>query len=70
MAAQPGVQAVADLVITFLGPRQLWVIARIQIEDGLSGQGVEEFLRALERALTDDSRFVARTDLVPSYEPK
>ncbi|HEY2731128.1 MAG TPA: cation diffusion facilitator family transporter [Polyangia bacterium] len=70
MTSQPGVQAVADLVITFLGPRQLWVIARIGIEDDLSGQGVKELLRAVERALTDDSRFIARIDLVPHYDPK
>jgi cation diffusion facilitator family transporter len=66
IAIQPGVLGVTDLVITFLGPRQLWVIARIDIDDELSGAGVKALVRAMERALTDESHFIARIDLVPA----
>lgn len=65
LAAQPGIRAVTELIITFLGPRRLWVIARIDINDELDGAAVEALIRATEEALTRDSRFIARIDLVP-----
>jgi cation diffusion facilitator family transporter len=66
IAAQPGVRAVTELLITFLGPRRLWVIARIDIEDDLSGAGVKALVRTMERTLTHESRFIVRIDLVPA----
>jgi cation diffusion facilitator family transporter len=65
IAAQPGVRAVTELVITFLGPRRLWVIARLDIDDELGGARVKALLKTLEQALFRDSRFIARIDLVP-----
>jgi len=66
IATRPGVRAVADLVVTFLGPRRLWVIARIDFDDQLDGAGVKALVRSIERALTDESRFISRIDLVPA----
>jgi cation diffusion facilitator family transporter len=66
IAGQTGVRAVTELLITFLGPRRLWVIARIDFDDELSGAGVKALVGALEQTLTRESRFIARIDLVPA----
>jgi cation diffusion facilitator family transporter len=66
IAGQPGVRAVTELVVTFLGPHRLWVMARIDIDDALSGGGVKALIRALEHTLVRESRFVERVDLVPA----
>ncbi|HXI56741.1 MAG TPA: cation diffusion facilitator family transporter [Polyangia bacterium] len=66
IAAQPGVRAVSDLVVTFLGPRRLWVIARIDVNDELTGAAVKILIRKTQQLLSDDSRFIQRVDLVPA----
>ena len=66
LAADADVRAVTDLVVTFLGPRRLWVIARIDIDDALGGAGVKALVRRLEQTLLRESRFIKRIDLVPS----
>jgi cation diffusion facilitator family transporter len=66
IATQPGIRAVTELLVTFLGPRRLWVIARIDIDDELNGAAVKALVRAIERALTQESRFISRIDLVPA----
>ena len=65
VAAQPGVRGVTELLITFLGPRRLWVIARIDIDDQLDGASVKALVKELEQTLTRESRFVSRIDIVP-----
>jgi cation diffusion facilitator family transporter len=66
LGAESGVRAVTDLVVTFLGPRRIWVIARIDIDDELNGAGVKALVRKLEQTLLQESRFIKRIDLVPS----
>ena len=66
IASQPGISAVTELVVTFLGPRRLWVVARIDIEDALTGADVKALVRSTGDALTKESRFIARVDLVPT----
>jgi cation diffusion facilitator family transporter len=65
IVSERDVRGVAELVITFLAPHRLWVIARIDFDDDLSGARVKALVRALEKKLMDDSRFMARIDLVP-----
>ena len=66
IAGQQGVCAVTELLVTFLGPRRLWVVARVDIDDALTGARVKELVRATEEALTKESPFIARVDLVPA----
>jgi cation diffusion facilitator family transporter len=66
IAAQPGVTAIDELVVTFLGPRQLWIVARIDLDAALNGGRVKQLLCQTEEALRRDSGFIARVDLVPS----
>ena len=70
IARQPGIVVVNQLLVTFLGPRQLWVVARIDIDDKMSGAGVKELQRATEAALKEQSPFIVRVDLVPSIAGK
>jgi len=58
--------AVQELVVIFLGPRQLWIVARIGIEATLTGARVEQMLAETACALEDESPFISRIDLVPA----
>jgi divalent metal cation (Fe/Co/Zn/Cd) transporter len=64
IASQPGVRAVTELVVTFLGPRRLWVIARIDVDEALGGADVKALVRKTQEVLSAQSRFIARIDLV------
>jgi len=66
LAAQAGVRAVDELVVTFLGPRQLWVVARIDLDDALGGARIKQLVRETTAALRRESPFFYRIDLVPS----
>jgi len=65
IAAQPGITAVGQLLVTFLGPRRLWVLARIELDGALTGAEVAELLRATERVVQAQSMAIERVDLVP-----
>ena len=66
ISRQPGVTAVDELWVTFVGPRRLWVVARIQIDDALDGRAMKRLLRAIEAAVQGQSSSFERVDLVPS----
>jgi len=63
IAGRPGVRGVPEMLVTFLGPHRLWVMARVDIDDGLDGAGVKSLLRDIELRLARDSRYVARVDV-------
>jgi cation diffusion facilitator family transporter len=65
IAAQAGVLAVTELLVSFIGPRKLWVIARVAVDQTLNGASVEALVRTVERVLKRESPFIARVDLVP-----
>jgi cation diffusion facilitator family transporter len=65
IAAQPGVGAVTELLVTFIGPRKLWVVARVVIDSALDGARVEALLRRTEEHLLQQSPFIVRVDIVP-----
>ena len=62
---QPGVLEVTDLLVTFIGPRTAWVVARVAVDETLSGAGVETLVRAVEVILEREWSFIARVDVVP-----
>jgi divalent metal cation (Fe/Co/Zn/Cd) transporter len=66
IASRPGIVAVGELVVTFLGPRRVWVVARVDIDDRLSGAQVKEVLGATEGELKRESPYIVRVDLTPS----
>ncbi|MGZ6070890.1 MAG: cation diffusion facilitator family transporter [Myxococcaceae bacterium] len=69
IATQPGVRRVTELLVTFLGPHQLWVLARLEFEDRLDGAGVRSLVRTIEQDLTRSSRYIARVDVTVSPGP-
>ena len=56
---------VKELLVTYVGPRQVWVLARIGIDDRLRGDEVDGLARAIEMGLRHRSAHVARVDVVP-----
>ena len=65
IATQPGIVAITELLVTFIGPRQAWVVARVAIDEALSGASVEILVRTSEEALKHALPVVARVDIVP-----
>lgn len=65
IAAQPGIRAVTELLVTFIGPRRAWVVARVAVDETLGGAAVQSLIRSVEVALQRESPFVARVDIVP-----
>ncbi len=61
----PGVVSVSELLVTFVGPRRVWVLARIDVADDLRGDEVEALVRAIESGLAAESEYVDRVDVVP-----
>jgi cation diffusion facilitator family transporter len=60
-----GVTGITELWVTFLGPRRLRVLARVDIDDGLSGAGVKSLIREIEDSLIESSPYIDRVDVVP-----
>jgi len=61
----PGVRSISELLVTFVGPRRVWVLARIDIADDLRGDEVEALVRAIASGLAAESDYVDRVDIVP-----
>jgi cation diffusion facilitator family transporter len=65
LLAYPGVTAIRELLFTFVGPGQVWVVARINIEDGLRGAQVGALVRGIEMSMKHEAKEVYRVDVVP-----
>jgi NAD(P)-dependent dehydrogenase (short-subunit alcohol dehydrogenase family) len=50
---------------TFLGPGRVWIVARVDIDDGLDGAQVKALARGIESDLKHESQDVYRVDVVP-----
>lgn len=65
VAAYPGIVDVRDLIVTFIGPDEVWVVARVDVDEGLSRRGVEALVVDVERTLIQRSAAISRADIVP-----
>ena len=61
----PGVTALREVLVTFVGPGQAWVIARLDIDDDLPGAQVKTLVRGIESGMKRESEAVYRVDVVP-----
>ncbi len=61
----PGIQDLLELLVTYVGPEQVWVIARIDVDPALSGDDVEALVQRADNLLRASSPEVVRVDLVP-----
>ena len=69
IAAYSGINAVEELLVTFIGPRQVWVVCRVDIDNTLRGDQVETLARDLDQSLRSQSDYVKRVDIVPIGRP-
>jgi cation diffusion facilitator family transporter len=65
LLAYPGVTAIRELLVTFAGPGQVWVVARLDIDDDLSGAQVKSLVHGIESGAKNESENVYRVDVVP-----
>jgi cation diffusion facilitator family transporter len=61
----PGVTAIRELLFTFVGPGRVWIVARINIDDGLRGGQIGALARGIESGMKDAANDVYRVDVVP-----
>ncbi len=60
----PGVTAVRELLVTFIGPGRVWIVVRVDIDDALRGAQVKALVRGIESGLKQESESFARVDVV------
>jgi cation diffusion facilitator family transporter len=61
----PGVTAIREVLVTFTGPGQVWVTARLDIDDELTGAQVKALVHGIESGMKRESDAVYRVDVVP-----
>jgi divalent metal cation (Fe/Co/Zn/Cd) transporter len=61
----PGVSAIRELIVTFVGPGRIWIIARVDVDQGLSGDQVISLVRGIESSATHASEYVYRVNVMP-----
>jgi cation diffusion facilitator family transporter len=62
----PGVTGIRQILTTFVGPSQVWIVARVDIDDGLSGAQVKSLVGGIESRLKQESEHIYRVDVVPT----
>src|ERR1700722_9860749 len=68
LLACPPVTAIRELLVTFVGPGRVWIVARIDIDDNLSGAQVKSLVRNIESGLKHESDSIYRVDVVPAED--
>ena len=61
----PGVTGIREVLVTFTGPGRVWVTARLDIDDGLTGAQVKALVCGIESGMKRESEAVYRVDVVP-----
>jgi divalent metal cation (Fe/Co/Zn/Cd) transporter len=61
----PGVTAIRELLVTFVGPGRIWIVARVDIDDGLRGAQVKALVAGIESGLKHGAEEIYRVDVVP-----
>jgi divalent metal cation (Fe/Co/Zn/Cd) transporter len=61
----PGVTAIHQLLVTFVGPGRVWIVARIDIDDRLGGAQITSLVRGIESGMKHESEHIYRVDVVP-----
>jgi hypothetical protein len=64
------VTAICQLLFTFVGPGRVWIVARVDIDDGLRGAQVKALVCGIESGLKHESEDVYRADIVPIGGPQ
>jgi cation diffusion facilitator family transporter len=62
----PGVTGLREVLVTFTGPGRVWVTARLDIDDELTGAQVKALVFGIESGMKRESEAVYRVDVVPA----
>ena len=65
LSSYPGVTNTRELLVHFVGPRRLWVVARVEIDAGLCCNQVASLVAGIEAGMKRASESVYRVDVVP-----
>jgi cation diffusion facilitator family transporter len=65
LVAYPGVTGICEVLVTFTGPGHVWLTARLDIADDLTGAQVKSLVRGIESGMKRESEAVYRVDVVP-----
>ena len=65
LSAYPGVTGIRELLLNFIGPGRVWIVARVNIDDDLRGAQVKSLVRGIESTLRRESESIYRVDVVP-----
>jgi cation diffusion facilitator family transporter len=65
VSAYPGVTGTRELLVNFIGPGRVWIVARVEIDDDLRGAQVRSLVRGIESDMKHESESVYRVDIVP-----
>jgi xylulose-5-phosphate/fructose-6-phosphate phosphoketolase len=60
----PGVTGIREILATWVGPCRVWIVARVDIDHGLSGAQVESLVRGIESGMKQ-LEYIYRVDVVP-----
>jgi divalent metal cation (Fe/Co/Zn/Cd) transporter len=61
----PGVTGIREVLVTFTGPGRVWVTARLDSDDELTGAQVKALVCGIESGMKRESDAVYRVDVVP-----
>jgi len=70
----PGVEGIREILTTFVGPSQVWIVARVDVDDDLTGAEVESLVRGIESGMKQlefgepsntPPAYIYRVDVVP-----
>jgi divalent metal cation (Fe/Co/Zn/Cd) transporter len=64
----PGVAGIRELLLTFVGPGRVWVVARIDVDGNLRGAQIQSLVRGIESGMKAESEDIYRVDVVPIGE--
>jgi hypothetical protein len=65
LLGHPGVTTIRELLVTFVGPGRVWVIAHLEIDNLLRGDQITSLARDIDSRLRDGSEDIYRVDIVP-----
>jgi hypothetical protein len=65
LLAYPGITAIRQLLVTYIGPDQVWVLTRVSIAEDLRGGPLTALVRGVESDMEQESPSIYRVDIVP-----
>jgi len=65
LASYPGITGIRELLVNFIGPGRVWVVARVEIDSSLNGSQVAALIRGIETGMRQASASVHRVDTIP-----